>query len=96
MSPKPKEPVLTKFQAMQAKLLIGRTIRDVQFSGHYDDDPREMYPVLVLDNSTCVVIQQDDEGNGPGSMMFQHVDGRPVDMRTGEVVPKRKKEFPNE
>lgn len=90
---KSKEPELTKYQAMQAKLLIGRTIRDVQFQG---DSPREMFPILVLDDSTCVVIQRDDEGNGPGSMMFQHVDGRPVDMRTGVVVPKRKKEFPNE
>jgi hypothetical protein len=69
-----KEPVLTKYQAAQAKLLVGRTIKDVQFVGGF--------PVLVLDNNNCVVIQQDDEGNGPGSMMFQHIDGTPINVWT--------------
>lgn len=63
---------MSKCEAAIRKTLQGRKILDVQFL--------DSFPVLVLDNKTCVVIQRDDEGNGPGSMFFQTLDGKPIDI----------------
>lgn len=63
---------MTKYETAISKALLNRKIVDVQFVDHY--------PILVLDDKTCVVIQRDDEGNGPGAMCFQTADGTPIDI----------------
>lgn len=68
-----------KYQELQAKFLIGRTIKDVQFV--------DEFPVLVLDNDVCAVLQRDDEGNGPGAISLQHIDGRLIDVYKDTPAP---------
>lgn len=53
--------------------LVGRTINSVfAFSDKmrdtygWDEHDAEMAVFLVLDDETCVVVQCDPEGNGPG------------------------------
>jgi hypothetical protein len=67
---------MSKYEAALSRTLSGHKIVDVQFS----DD----FPILILDNGVCVVIQQDDEGNGPGAMSLQKIDGTPVDIWGGK------------
>ncbi len=82
--PTPAVSPLARYQAAQAKLLVGRTIKDVQFID-------EGFPVLILDDDTCVIIQQDDEGNGPGSMMFQRADGKAINVLAAAVFAQAEK-----
>jgi hypothetical protein len=51
--------------------LVGRTIKSLFYMGEEDVEAMGWYEsgiVLVLDNGVQVVVQQDPEGNGPGSL----------------------------
>lgn len=71
IEPKKVDPRQAYYDA-QAKLLVGRKIDAVQFV--------DGFPILVLDNGVCAVIQQDDEGNGPGALSFQTIDGKSISV----------------
>jgi hypothetical protein len=53
--------------------LVGRTIKNVFYLNEHDVEEMGWYQsgvVLVLDNNVQVLVQEDDEGNGPGSLLL--------------------------
>ena len=67
--------ILTKFRAA----VIGRTIVDAGYlimgtpEGEEEDyEDETAWPCLVLDNGETVIIQRDDEGNGPGTPVLNN------------------------
>ena len=54
--------------------LVGRKIVKVEYMSKLTCEQLDWYEsglILILDNNTFVVVQQDDEGNGPGSLVVQ-------------------------
>lgn len=54
--------------------LVGRKIVKVEYMSKENCKQLDWYEsglILVLDNNTFVIVQQDDEGNGPGSLVVQ-------------------------
>lgn len=49
-----------------AQTLVGKTIAQI---GYVNEDD-QYWPIIILDDGTELVAQQDDEGNGPGSLVF--------------------------
>ena len=68
----PSETV-SRFTQKAREVLQGRTIKSVRYM-----EPEELDSfgwsraglVLVLDNGTTLIVQQDDEGNGPGAIWY--------------------------
>jgi len=60
-----------KFEAIAKNHLVGRTIKNLFYMRNEDTQAMGWYEsgiVLVLDNGMQVIVQQDPEGNGPGSL----------------------------
>jgi hypothetical protein len=60
-----------KWEALAKKHLVNRKISDLFYMGDGDVNAMGWYEsglVLVLDNGMQVIVQQDPEGNGPGSL----------------------------
>ena len=54
-------------------ILVGRKIVNVQYLSKQDCENMgwdESGIALILDNGDTVIVQQDDEGNGPGSLFL--------------------------
>jgi hypothetical protein len=61
----------TKWENIAKTHLAGRTIKNVFYMNPEDVENMGWFEsglVLVLDNGVQVLVQQDPEGNGPGSL----------------------------
>lgn len=61
----------TRWTAIANKHLAGRTITHAFYMNEEDTKAMDWYNsglVMVLDNGVQLMIQQDDEGNGPGAV----------------------------
>lgn len=64
----------TKWTKVATDALVGRKIIKVEYMSKDNCKELDWYEsglVLILDNNTFVVVQCDDEGNGPGSLVVQ-------------------------
>ena len=64
----------TKWTIEATRALVGRKIVKVEYMSKENCEALDWYEsglILVLDNDTFVIVQQDDEGNGPGSLVVQ-------------------------
>lgn len=64
----------TRWTKIATDALVGRKIVKVEYMSKENCKELDWYEsglVLVLDNKTFVVVQCDDEGNGPGSLVVQ-------------------------
>lgn len=65
-------PTMTQWNTIAAKHLVGLTIVDAGYMTKADIDDLGWYEsglVLTLSNGAQVIVQQDDEGNGPGALV---------------------------
>ncbi|HEY7195491.1 MAG TPA: hypothetical protein VH439_17240 [Gemmatimonadales bacterium] len=63
----------TTWNARARSLLQGRTIKSVRYMEREEMDSFAWFErglVLVLDNGTTLIIQADEEGNGPGAVWY--------------------------
>ena len=64
----------TRWTKVATDALVGRKIIKVEYMSKDNCKELDWYEsglVLILDNNTFVVVQCDDEGNGPGSLVVQ-------------------------
>lgn len=64
----------TKWTKVASAALVGRKITRVEYMSKQNCEMMDWYEsglVLFLDNGSFIVVQQDDEGNGPGSLVVQ-------------------------
>lgn len=64
----------TRWTKVASDALVGRKIVKVEYMSKDNCRMLDWYEsglILVLDNNTFVIVQQDDEGNGPGSLVVQ-------------------------
>lgn len=64
----------TKWTKVASDALVGCKIVKVEYMSKDNCRMLDWYEsglILVLDNDTFVVVQCDDEGNGPGSLVVQ-------------------------
>ena len=64
----------TKWTKVATDALVGRKIIKVEYMSKDNCKELDWYEsglVLILDNNTFVVVQCDDEGNGPGALVVQ-------------------------
>ena len=64
----------TRWTKIATDALVGRKIVKVEYMSKDNCKELDWYEsglVLILDNNTFVVVQCDDEGNGPGSLVVQ-------------------------
>ena len=55
--------IVTTFQ----QAVVGKRIVKAGYAQLMDDDP-EVWPCLILDDGAILIVQCDDEANGPGVM----------------------------
>ncbi|NDE17451.1 hypothetical protein EBZ80_21215 [bacterium] len=63
----------TRWTNEATRALVGRRIVKVQYLGKKDCENMgwdDSGIALILDNGNTVIVQQDDEGNGPGALLI--------------------------
>lgn len=65
---------VAEWEKIAKDTLVGRTITDAFYLNDQEISEMDWYEyglVFVLDNGATILVQQDDEGNGPGSLYVQ-------------------------
>jgi hypothetical protein len=82
-----------RWEELANKLLAGRKITEVQYLNKTNAENMgwmERGIVFFLDNGAQIIVSQDDEGNGPGSLFYDRVvnkDGKAIAKPVNHTLP---------